>query len=82
MLQNKKIDSLISILSLAFVWCHTVGEWLNEKKPLKTLKHGRKEKSLFLYGFEYLDEIFSHYDVRGRELAKAVKLFDIGKFEK
>ncbi len=82
MSENKKLDSLIAILSLAFVWCHTVGEWLNGKKPIKTLKHGRKEKSFFLFGFEYLDEIFSHYDIRGRELAKAVKLFDIGKFEK
>ena len=82
MSENKKLDSLIAILSLAFVWCHTVGEWLNEKKPIKTLKHGRKEKSFFLSGFEYLDEIFSHYDVRGRELDKAVKLFDVGKFEK
>ncbi len=82
MSENKKIDSLIAILSLAFVWCHTVGEWLNEKKPIKTLKHGNLAKSLFLYGFEYLDEIFTHYNERGRELAQAVKLFDIGKFEK
>lgn len=80
--ENKKIDSMISILSLAFVWCHTIGEWLNEKKPIKTLKHGRKAKSLFLYGFEYLDEIFSNYDVRTKEINQAIKLFDIGKFEK
>ena len=82
MSENKKIDSLISVLSLAFVWCHTVGEWLNEKKPIKTLNHGRKAKSIFMYGFEYLDEIFSHYDVRGRELALAIRLFDIGKLKK
>ncbi len=24
--QNQKIDSMIAILSLAFVWCHTIGE--------------------------------------------------------
>jgi transposase len=79
--ENKKIDSLISILSLAFVWCHVIGEWLNDKKPIKTLKHGRKEKSLFLAGFEYLDEIFSHYDVRGKELYRAIQLFDIGRLK-
>ena len=33
--ENKKIDSMIAILSLAFVWCHTIGEWLNKKKLLK-----------------------------------------------
>jgi hypothetical protein len=32
---------MIAILSLAFVWCHTIGEWLNEKKAIKTLKHRR-----------------------------------------
>jgi len=37
MSQNKKIDSLLAILSLAFVVVK-----LNQKKPLKTLKHGRK----------------------------------------
>ncbi len=80
--ENKKIDSMIAILSLAFVWCHTIGEWLNDKKPIKTLKHGRKAKSLFLYGFEYLDEIFSNYDVRTKEINQAIELFDIGKFKK
>lgn len=79
--QNQKIDSMIAILSLAFVWCHTIGEWLNEKKPIKTLKHGRKAKSLFLYGFEYLDEIFSNYEVKNRELAQAMKMFDVGRLK-
>ena len=45
----KKMDTLFTILSLAFVWSHTIGEWLNVKEPIKTLKHGRKAKSLFLY---------------------------------
>lgn len=76
--QNHKIDSMIAILSLAFVWCHTIGEWLNETKPIKILKHGRKAKSLFLYGFEYLDDIFSNYEVRGRALAWAMRKFNIG----
>jgi len=29
-----------------------------------------------------LDEIFTHYNERGRELAQAVRLFDIGRMEK
>ena len=48
----KKLDTLFTIL--AFVWSHAIGEWLNEKEPIKTLKHGRKAKSIFLYGLEYL----------------------------
>ena len=77
MTERKKIYSLLVILSLAFVWCHIVGEWLNETKPIKILKHGRKAKSLFLHGFEYLDEIFSNYEFKIKELAKVVSLFKI-----
>ena len=43
--------------ALAFVWSHAMGEWLNEKNSIKTLKHGRKAKSIFLYGLEYLARI-------------------------
>ena len=75
---NKKIDSLIAILSLAFVWSHTIGEWLNSKEPIKTLKHGRKEKSLFLYGLEHLAEIFLNYEHKARELAFVFRRFDFG----
>ena len=78
---NEKIDSLISILSLAFVWCHILGEWLNEIIPIKVLKHGRKAKSLFLYGFEYLQEILLNYHLKNSELIFALKLFDIGNLK-
>ena len=43
-----KIETLFTILALAFTWSHFIGEWLNEKEPIKTLKHGRKAKSIFL----------------------------------
>jgi hypothetical protein len=79
---NEKIDSLIAVLSLAFVWSHSIGEWLNEKKPLKALKHGRKSKSIFLYGLEYLAEIFLNYEHRTRELAFVFKKFKFVEFEK
>jgi len=79
---NKKIDSLIAILALAFVWSHSIGEWLNEKKPLKALKHGRKSKSIFLYGLEYLAEVLLNYEHRGRELAFVFKRLQFEEFEK
>jgi len=75
---NHKIDSLIAVLSLAFVWSHSIGEWLNDKKPIKTLKHGRKEKSIFLYGLEYLAEILLNYEHRTTQLAFVFKRFEFG----
>lgn len=71
----KKLDTLFTILSLAFVWSHTIGEWLNNKEPVKTLKHGRKAKSIFLYGVEYLARILLHYEYFSQELKLIFKLF-------
>ena len=79
---NDKIDSLIAVLSLAFAWSHSIGEWLNDKKPIKTLKHGRMAISLFLYGLEHLSEILLHSETRGRELSFVFGKLDFGEFEK
>ncbi len=78
MTDNHKIDTLIAILSLSFVWSHSIGEWLNETKPIITLKHGRKAQSLFLYGLEYLSEILLNYELRDKEL---VAVFERLKFD-
>jgi len=71
----EKLDTLFTILSLAFVWSHTIGEWLNEKEPIKTLKHGRKAKSIFLYGLEYLARIFLNHEYFSQELKFIFRLF-------
>jgi hypothetical protein len=63
-----KMDTLFTILALAFVWSHAIGEWLNEKEPIKTLKHGRKAKSIFLYGLEYLARILLNHEYFSQEL--------------
>lgn len=70
-----KMDTLFTILALAFVWSHTVGEWLHNKEPIKTLKHGRKAKSIFLYGLEYLARTFLNYQYFSQELKLIFKLF-------
>ncbi len=79
---NEKIDSLIAILSLAFVWSHNIGEWLNDKKPIKLLKHGRMAMSIFLYGLEYLSEILLNYDSREKDLAFVFSRFQFGELKK
>jgi hypothetical protein len=58
----------VVFLSIAFVWCHMIGEWINDKKPPKTLKHGRKEKSIFLLGFEFMAETLLNYEHRFNEI--------------
>jgi len=77
----KKLDTLFTLLALAFVWSHTIGEWYNTIIPIKTLKHGRKAKSLFLYGLEYLARILLNSDFFSKELTFIFTQFDFGRFE-
>lgn len=75
MCNPQKLDTLFTILALAFVWSHAMGEWLNEKNPIKTLKHGRKAKSIFLYGLEYLARILLNSEYFSSELKFIFHMF-------
>ena len=52
-----RISKLIALMGIAFCWAHLTGEWLHHQKPIKLKKHGRKEISVFRYGFDHLREI-------------------------
>lgn len=55
-----KIGRLIGLLSLAFAWARLVGEARAERQgPPSTKSHGRKERSLFRYGLDRLENILS-----------------------
>ena len=56
--QQKRLSKLLALMSLALCWAILIGEWLHEQIPLKIKKHGRKAKSIFRYGLDYLRAIF------------------------
>lgn len=50
-----RLDKLLMVVALAFVWAYKVGIHLhNNTKQLKLKNHGRFEKSFFSYGLEAL----------------------------
>lgn len=52
---QERMANLFSIIMIAYVWCYLVGIYIHENiKAIKVLKHGRKAKSLFKYGLEYI----------------------------
>lgn len=54
----ERIEKLLAILSLAFIWAHLVGLWRHEHEKELTLKrHGRLEKSYFRYGLDRLQRL-------------------------
>jgi hypothetical protein len=55
-----KVENLIGLLALAFGWTRLVGEERAAREgPPATKAHGRKERSLFRYGLDRLQNIFS-----------------------
>lgn len=54
---EKRLEKLLGLLALAFAWSELVGEWRDQRDPLKTKKHGRLEKSLFRYGLDFLQRV-------------------------
>ncbi len=50
----ERIEKLVLLVMLAFVWCYKVGIYLHEICPIKIKKHGRMSKSIFKYGLDYI----------------------------
>ena len=55
----ERLDRLLTMVALTFVWAYKVGIYRNDAiKPIKIKKHGRPEKSIFAYGLEWLAQVF------------------------
>jgi len=67
-----RLSKLLAVLTLALCWAHRTGEWLAQIKPLKFKKHGRKAKSVFRYGFDYLRQIMLNLCQRQAEFRNAL----------
>ena len=53
-----RIEKLLTVVMLAFAWAYIVGVFVDRYiKPVRILKHGRKAKSIFKYGLEYIATI-------------------------
>ena len=54
---QERMANLFAIVMLAYVWCYLVGIYIHENiKKIKVLHHGRRAKSLFKYGLEYISQ--------------------------
>ena len=57
LIDSERLSKLLALMALAMCWAIKVGTWLHSHTPLKIKKHGRKEKSFFRYGLDYLRSI-------------------------
>ena len=54
----QRIEKLVLLIMVAFVWCYKIGIYRNQIKPIVIKKHGRRAKSIFKYGLDFLSKIF------------------------
>lgn len=53
----RRLDRLIRVLAIAFIWAYNTGIHLHEEvKQIPLKKHGRRAQSFFSYGLDYLSE--------------------------
>ena len=58
-LQNiERIEKLLLLVMIAFVWCYKVGIFLHSINPIEIKAHGRKAKSIFKLRLTYLASCF------------------------
>lgn len=52
-----RLEKLLAIIFMAFIWAYLTGLYIHKKiKKIRVLKHGRKAKSFFKYGLDYICE--------------------------
>ena len=49
-----RIEKLVLLIMIAFVWCYKVGIYLHKINPIKIKKHGRKAITVFKYGLNHI----------------------------
>ena len=68
-----RIDTLLSLVVIAFVWAHRLGQQLHTYvKAIKLKKHGYPAQSFFRYGLDYLRSIIAHIHLKLPEFLQAL----------
>ena len=54
----ERLQNLILIVMIAFVWCYKIGDFLDiQIRPIKIKKHGNRAVSIFKYGLDFLSRV-------------------------
>lgn len=58
-----RVCKLFSLVLIAFAWVYKAGIYLDTLEPIKIKKHGRRAKSLFKYGLNYIANLLFNNDI-------------------
>jgi hypothetical protein len=54
---GERVQKLLLLVMIAFVWVYKVGIYRHQKIPIIIKAHGRKAKSIFKYGLDYINNM-------------------------
>lgn len=55
--ESERLEKLLGLLALVVCWSWLAGEKISRIKPITVKKHGRRAKSLFRVGLDYLEQV-------------------------
>ena len=66
-----RLRKLFALVLVAFAWVYRAGIYLDSLIPIKVKRHGRRAKSLFKYGLDYVANMLFSNDInRFKECCK------------
>jgi Transposase DDE domain len=73
----ERLERLLALLALAFGWAHRTGLWVAEhvRAPRLIAKYGRRAKSLFRLGLDYLCQLLAPAALLSRDRRARFRLF-------
>lgn len=75
-IQPKRIEKLLALLTVGFVWAHKIGEWKASVKPiaLKKIRNQKRPKSSFFrFGLDHLRDLLTSPTLSIKLFSKLVK---------
>lgn len=73
---QKRIERLIALLAVGFVWAHKIGEWKASLKPipLKKLRNQKRpQSSFFRLGLDCLRDLLTNFKINTKAFSKYAK---------
>lgn len=74
---TERLSKLIALLALAFCWAMLTGLWQHQQHPIPLKAHGRRAKSLFRSGCDFLRRTFCDLSLRRSEFNQALQLLSL-----
>jgi len=79
MTKPERIDNLLAVMTIAFVWSYRAGGIFNEVKPIEIKSHGERAKSVFRHGYDYLRRLLINFCDRATEFFYNLEVIKEGK---